>query len=251
MIAASPRPEPLPAGTESGSGVHELVATAISNIQARSDLAASRADRGGDRRRAPAVVRDLHDGAQQRLVHTVITLKLARRALERGDSDAIELVGEALGQAERATDELRELAHGILPSVLARGGLRAGWRRSRGRMPLPVEVDVSVGRLPRPVEASAYFVVAEALTNVAKHSRAGRAAVTATSRTARCRSGCATTASGGAGPTEAACWAWRTGSPCSTAGSTSRARPTAARWSPPPSRSRADTKALRSPPARN
>ena len=181
MVAASPRPEPLPAGTEARIGKFtELVATAISNIQARSDLAASRARivaAADDERRR--VVRDLHDGAQQRLVHTVITLKLARRALERGDGDAVELVGEALGQAERAIDELRELAHGILPSALAHGGLRAGVEALAGRMPLPVEVGVSVGRLPRPVEASAYFVVAEALTNVAKHSRAGRAAVTA------------------------------------------------------------------------
>ena len=125
------------------------------------------------------VVCDLHDGAQQRLVNTVITLKLARRALECGDGDAIELVGEAIGHAERETDELRELAHGVLPSVLTRGGLRAGVKAMAGRMPLPVEVGASVGGLPRPVEASAYFVVAEALTNVAKHSRAGRAAVTA------------------------------------------------------------------------
>ena len=181
MIAASPRPGPLPAGTEERIGrFTELAATAISNIQARSDLAASRARivaAADDERRR--VVRDLHDGAQQRLVHTVITLKAAQRALERGDGDTVELVAEALGQAEDAIDELHELAHGILPSALAHGGLRAGVKALAGRMPLPVEVGVSVGRLPRPVEASAYFVVAEALTNVAKHSRAGRAAVAA------------------------------------------------------------------------
>jgi len=181
MIAASPRPEPLPAGTEERIGKFtEPVATAIANIQARSDLAASRARivaAADDERRR--VVRDLHDGAQQGLVNTVITLKLARRALERGDGDAVELVGEALVHAERATRELRELAHGVLPSVLTHGGLHAGVEALAGRMPLPVEVGVSVGRLPRPVEASAYFVVAEALTNVAKHARAGRAEVTA------------------------------------------------------------------------
>jgi signal transduction histidine kinase len=181
MIAASPHAEPVPAGTEERIGEFtELVATAISNTQARSDLAAWRARivaaTDEERRR---VVRDLHDGAQQRLVHTIITLKLARRALERGDGDAVELVGEALGQAERATGELRELSHGVLPSVLTHGGLPAGVELLAGRMRLPVEVGVSVGRLPGPVEASAYFVVAEALTNVAKHSRAGRAAVTA------------------------------------------------------------------------
>jgi signal transduction histidine kinase len=181
MIAASPRPEPLPVDTEERIGKFtELVATAISNVQARSDLAASRARivaaTDDERRR---VVRDLHDGAQQRLVHTVLTLKAAHRALERGDGDGVELVVEALGQAEHAIDELHELAHGILPAALAHGGLRAGVTALAGRTPLPVEVGVSVGRLPRPVEASAYFVVAEALTNVAKHSRAGRAAVTA------------------------------------------------------------------------
>ena len=180
MIAASPRPEPLPAGTEQRIGKFtELVATAMSNVQARSDLAASRARivaaTDEERRR---VVRDLHDGAQQRLVNTHHAQARAPGA-RGGDDELVELVSEALGQTERANDELRELAHGILPSVLTHGGLRAGVEALAGRMPLPVEVDVPVGRLPRPVEASAYFVVAEALTNVAKHSRAGRAAVTA------------------------------------------------------------------------
>ena len=181
MVAASMQPEPLPDGSEEQlRQFTELVATAISNIQARSDLAASRARivaaTDEERRR---VVRDLHDGAQQRLVHTIITLKLARRALERGDGDGVELIDEALRQAERANRELRELAHGILPSELTHGGLGAGAEALAQRMPLPVEVRVTVGRLPRPVEASAYFLVAEALTNVAKHSRADRAEVTA------------------------------------------------------------------------
>jgi len=88
-------------------------------------------------------------------------------------------VTEALDQAERATDELRELAHGILPAVLTRGGLRAGVAALASRMPVPVDNDVSVGRLPAAVEATAYYVVAEALTNVAKHARAGHAEVTA------------------------------------------------------------------------
>jgi signal transduction histidine kinase len=125
------------------------------------------------------VVRDLHDGAQQRLVHTIVTLTLARQALDNGGADAPALVSAALQHAQEATAELRELAHGILPSVLTLGGLGAGVASLASRMTVPVEIDVSVDRLPAPVEATAYFVVAEALTNVTKHSHANGAAVTA------------------------------------------------------------------------
>src|SRR5258707_1189324 len=89
------------------------------------------------------------------------------------------LVTEALKHAEEATAELRELAHGILPSVLTRGGLRAGVVALASRMPVPVDIGVSVDRFPAAVEATAYFVVAEALTNVAKHAHARHATVTA------------------------------------------------------------------------
>jgi signal transduction histidine kinase len=81
--------------------------------------------------------------------------------------------------AERATHELRELAHGILPSVLTRGGLRAGVGALASRAPVPVEVAIPADRLPTAIEATAYFVVAEALTNVAKHAGAATAAVAA------------------------------------------------------------------------
>jgi signal transduction histidine kinase len=124
------------------------------------------------------VVRDLHDGAQQRLVHAVITLKLALGTLREGDSaGAATLVNEALGHAERATVEVRELAHGILPSVLASGGLRAGVESLVTRVSLPVEVAVTAARYSPAVEATAYFVIAEALTNVVKHAHATRAEV--------------------------------------------------------------------------
>ena len=86
---------------------------------------------------------------------------------------------EALEHAQQATDELRELTHGILPAVLTRGGLPAAIEALASRMPVPVEIDVSVGRLPAAIEATAYFVVAEALTNVAKHAHARSAAVSA------------------------------------------------------------------------
>jgi signal transduction histidine kinase len=172
---------PLPRDTESRlTGFTELVATAIANAEARAALSSSRARivaaTDEERRR---VVRDLHDGAQQRLVHTVITLKLARRALQKDDDIAPALMTEALENAEQAMIELRELAHGILPAALTHGGLRAGVEALASRMPLPVENGVSVGRLPAAVEATAYFAVTEALTNVAKHARAGHAAVTA------------------------------------------------------------------------
>jgi signal transduction histidine kinase len=86
---------------------------------------------------------------------------------------------EALSNAEQANVGLRELAHGILPAALTRGGLRAGVDTLALRMPVPVENDVSVDRLPAAVEATAYFVIAEAMTNTAKHARARGAAVSA------------------------------------------------------------------------
>jgi PAS domain S-box-containing protein len=158
----------------------ELLDTAIANADSRDQLTASRARvlaAGDDARRQ--VVRDLHDGAQQRLVHTIVTLKLAERALRDSPSDARGLVAEALGTAERATAEVRELAHGILPAVLTRGGLRAGVQAFLSRLDLPVDVDVPRERLPADIEASAYFIVAEALTNVVKHAEASRASVRA------------------------------------------------------------------------
>jgi signal transduction histidine kinase len=109
----------------------------------------------------------------------VITLKLAQQALANGAENGPLLVQEALENAEQAMAEVRELAHGIMPSVLTRGGLRAGIDALGSRTPVPVVIDVSVDRLPAPVEATAYFVVAEALTNVAKHASAGQAEVIA------------------------------------------------------------------------
>jgi signal transduction histidine kinase len=149
-------------------------------LQDQPDLVASRARivaaADEERRR---LVRDLHDGAQPHLVNTIITLKLALRALEDEDEDASALVAAALDHVERATLELRELARGILPSALVRNGLRAGVETLAARIPVPVDIDVFVGRLPAAVEATAYFVVAEALTNVVKHACATRAGVAA------------------------------------------------------------------------
>jgi PAS domain S-box-containing protein len=174
IIASTRHDEPLPTEVESRVGEFtELLATAISNVQAWSDLAASRArivaTADEERRR---VVRDLHDGAQQRLVHTIVMLQMVETALTRNAEEAPALVRDALEQAHRATEELRELSHGILPEALAHGGLRAAVTELASRAPVPVDIDVRVGRLPATIEATAYFVVAEALTNVAKHARA-------------------------------------------------------------------------------
>jgi signal transduction histidine kinase len=179
IAASSKADDPFPPGTESQiSEFTELVATAIANAEGRAELIASRARvivAADDARRR--IERDLHDGAQQRLVHAVITLKLALKALREGDTEAEALVSEALDHSERATSELRELAHGILPSVLTRGGLRAGVESCASRISLPVAVEVSRDRFSPAIEATAYFVVSEALTNAAKHSGAARAEV--------------------------------------------------------------------------
>jgi signal transduction histidine kinase len=140
------------------------------------DASRARVLAAADRERR-RVVRDLHDGAQQRLVHTVVTLKLAKRALDRDPAQARPLVDEALENAQQATNELRELAHGIMPSVLTHGGLRAGVDALAARMPMPVESEIPDERFPPELEATVYFVIAEALTNVAKHAQAGEARV--------------------------------------------------------------------------
>jgi signal transduction histidine kinase len=159
----------------------ELLDTAIANADSRDQLTASRArvlGAGDEARRK--VVRDLHDGAQQRLVHTIVSLKLARDALVDDDDSVPALVDQALDQAQRGNEELRELAHGILPSVLSRGGLAAGVDALVARLDLLVDQEVTTRRLAPEIEASAYFVVAEALTNVVKHAAATSARVVAT-----------------------------------------------------------------------
>jgi signal transduction histidine kinase len=179
LTVVSTAPEPLPDDTEQRTArFADLVGAAISNLEARERLAASRARvvaAADDERQR--VVRDLHDGAQQRLVHTIITLKLALQ----GDDERVprQLVADALEQAERATDELRALARGILPEVLVQGGLPAGVRMLAELAPVPVVTDVVEERVAPPIEATAYFVIAEALTNVAKHARATTAEVRA------------------------------------------------------------------------
>ncbi|MGH2940440.1 MAG: CHASE3 domain-containing protein [Solirubrobacterales bacterium] len=181
IAAGSRRGGAFPPETESRIGEFtQLVGTAIANAVNRDELIASRARivAAADEARR-RIRRDLHDGGQQRLVHALITLKLARRSLDEGDPRTEELIDEALEHTEGAVEALRELSHGILPSVLARGGLRAGVEAVVARMSLPVDLDIGEERFPPGVEATAYFVVSEALTNVVKHSGAARAQVSA------------------------------------------------------------------------
>jgi signal transduction histidine kinase len=181
LIAGTDAPEPLPAGTELRlASFAELVATAIANATARTELVESRARivRGADEQRR-RVVRDLHDGAQQRLVHAIMTLQRAQRS----PPDRVqELVGEALEQARLATNELRELAHGIHPAVLTHRGLRAAVEALADRAPIPVEIAIGDERFASTVESAAYFITAEALTTVAKYAQATTARVEAAER---------------------------------------------------------------------
>jgi signal transduction histidine kinase len=175
------REESPPADTEERVGQFaKLLETAIANADSREQLLASRARllAAGDEARR-RVVRDLHDGAQQRLVHAIVTLKLAQRALQDNDADAESLVANALDAVEQGNQELRELARGILPTILTRGGLQAAVNAIVKRLDVPADMDIPDERFPAEIEASAYFIVAEALTNIVKHADATRAEVRA------------------------------------------------------------------------
>ena len=132
------------------------------------------------------IERDLHDGAQARLVALAMDLGMAEERFDRDPESARELVGEARLEAKRALAELRDLARGMRPSLLAERGLGAAVVALAARSPVPATATVDVpGKLPVAVETAAWFVVSEALANAAKHSGAGRAAVWLTQRNGR------------------------------------------------------------------
>jgi signal transduction histidine kinase len=184
IVASSGRPNSFPAETEHRvAGFAELVSDALANADAREKLAASRARivaaADAERRR---LERNLHDGAQQRLVSLALALRQLEGELDH-DSDAARLVlAGARNELKLALDELRELARGIHPAILSDRGLGPAVETLAARVPLPVRVTSVPGtRLPEPVEAAAYFLVAEALTNVVKHAHATSATVAMTS----------------------------------------------------------------------
>ena len=175
VVAASTEPNGLPAVTERRiADFAELVSDALASAEAREQLAASRARiveaADAERRR---LERNLHDGAQQRLVSLGLALRSAETRL-RGDPEGAErLLARARDELALALDELRALAHGIHPGILSDRGLGAALEQLAARAPLPVEVSaLPAKRFPDQVEVAAYYLVAEGVTNAAKHSQA-------------------------------------------------------------------------------
>ena len=180
MIVGSTSDVPPPRGTEGRlADFTELVATAIANAETQAELTASRArivaSTDETRRR---IERDLHDGAQQRLVSLALQLRGAQADVPPElDGLEAELADIAAGITS-VLDELREMARGIHPAILAEGGLGPALKTLARRSPVPVELSVRAeGRLSEPIEVGAYYIVSEALTNAAKHARASSVAV--------------------------------------------------------------------------
>lgn len=183
LIVGSAQPDRLTAGTEERIGDFAyLIATAIANAETRAELTASRARivAAADQARR-RFERDLHDGAQQR----VVSLGLELRGVEASvplDQPALrkQIAQVTEGLTEIAAD-LREISRGIHPAILSRGGLGPGIKALARRSTVPVALDVEIDcRLPEQVEVAAYYVVAEALTNTAKHAQASEVRVRAT-----------------------------------------------------------------------
>jgi signal transduction histidine kinase len=180
MIVVSTRDEPLPAGIEARlAGFTELAATTIANAEAQAALTASRARivAAADQTRR-RIERDLHDGAQQRLVSLALQLRAVQADVPPGAGELAQRLEGVVTEVTGVLEELREIARGLHPAVLSESGLGPALRALARRSAVPVSVDVQVaGRLPEPVETAAYYVVSEALTNAAKHAHASAAEV--------------------------------------------------------------------------
>jgi GAF domain-containing protein len=182
MFVASRR-EPLPAGTEAQlARFTELVGTAIANAEAQAALTASRArivaTADATRRR---IERNLHDGAQQRLVSLALDLRAAQAAAPPRTGDLAQQLGQVAAGMEGVLEDLREIARGLHPAILADGGLKPALKTLGRRSPIPTRLDIRLDRrLPDPVETAAYYTVSEALTNAAKHAHASTADIQVT-----------------------------------------------------------------------
>jgi signal transduction histidine kinase len=161
-----------------GSNVDPAVTAQMTDLRDARSRIIEAAD--AERRR---IERDLHDGAQQRLVALALTLRMAEKRAAEGNAEAAELVRQAGDEAGLALKDLRDLARGIHPAILTNRGLAAALDDLAGRASVPVEVTAAPGeRLPDQVEAAAYFVVSECLANVDKHAQATGATVAVTPR---------------------------------------------------------------------
>jgi signal transduction histidine kinase len=174
MIAVGSGPGPLPSDTEQRmTEFTELVATSVANAQSRAELMTSRARivAASDEARR-RIERDLHDGAQQRLVTLALRLRMAAEpSTERGElrTEMADAAAELMG----VIDDLREISRGIHPAILSKAGLRPALRALGRHSVVPVELDLRVdGRLSEPVEVGVYYIVSEMLANAEKHARA-------------------------------------------------------------------------------
>jgi signal transduction histidine kinase len=159
-----------------GSNVDPAVTAEMTDLRGARSRIIEAAD--AERRR---IERDLHDGAQQRLVALALTLRMAEKRAEQGDPNAAELVRRAGEEAGLALKDLRDLARGIHPAILTNRGLPAALDDLAGRASIPVDVIARPDeRLPDQVEAAAYFVVSECLANVDKHAQATSATISVT-----------------------------------------------------------------------
>ena len=169
--------DPLPPESEDRLAAFcELASLAVASAQARADLIASRARlvKAGDEQRR-RLERNLHDGAQQRFVSVVLKLRLARARLASHPEATADLLEDASRELDTGLQELREIARGLHPAILGELGLRRALEALAERLPVTVDIDAEPSALPEHVEATAYYIVSEALTNVAKHAAADRA----------------------------------------------------------------------------
>lgn len=182
LVVGSALPTPLPPETEPRiADFADLIATAIFNAESRAEIAASRARvvAAADQARR-GFERDLHDGAQQRIVSLGLELRAVEASIDPAQTalrDHLRAVVEGLGGLYT---DLQELSRGLHPAVLSKGGLIPALKALGRRSPVPVRLDLTIpDRLPESVEVAAYYVVAEALTNAAKHAAAAEVTITA------------------------------------------------------------------------
>ena len=176
-IAGSSRSDAFPPSAEQRvSDFADLITIAIANANARAELRASRARivAAADETRR-RIERDLHDGAQQRLVSLGLRLRLAEESVSPEQMVVREQISDVVTGLVGVSDELREMSRGIHPAILSKGGLGPALRTLARRSTAPVDLEIAVPRrLPDYVEVAGYYVVAEALTNVTKHAQASQ-----------------------------------------------------------------------------